>query len=92
VRRRCSTVPPDPPSGPLVACRHDNNGKDPGERASCGVMLESNFLGGAQDYRTRPLVYGRSVTDACLAWEQTLLVLAQLADAVRSRRKRQFQN
>jgi 3-deoxy-7-phosphoheptulonate synthase len=49
-------------------------------------------LGGAQDYRTRPLVYGRSVTDACLAWEQTLPVLAQLATAVRARRKRQFQN
>jgi 3-deoxy-7-phosphoheptulonate synthase len=92
----------------LVDCSHGNSGKDAGrqpavaaalatqiaagERAICGVMLESNLLGGAQDYRTRPLVYGRSVTDACLAWEQTLPVLAQLADAVRSRRKRQFQN
>jgi 3-deoxy-7-phosphoheptulonate synthase len=92
----------------LVDCSHGNSGKDAGrqpaiaadlaaqiaagERAICGVMLESNLLGGAQDYRTRPLVYGRSVTDACLAWEQTLPVLAQLATAVRARRKRQFQN
>jgi 3-deoxy-7-phosphoheptulonate synthase len=92
----------------LVDCSHGNSGKNAGcqpaiaadlaaqiaagERAICGVMLESNLLGGAQDYRTRPLVYGRSVTDACLAWEQTLPVLAQLATAVRARRKRQFQN
>jgi len=51
------------------------------------VMLESNLLGGAQDSRAQPLVYGRSVTDACLSWEQTLPVLAQLAEAVRARRK-----
>jgi 3-deoxy-7-phosphoheptulonate synthase len=92
----------------LVDCSHGNTGKEAGrqpavaadlaaqiaagERAICGVMLESNLLDGAQNYRTRPLVYGRSVTDACLAWEQTLPVLADLAAAVRTRRKRQFQN
>jgi 3-deoxy-7-phosphoheptulonate synthase len=92
------------PSFLLVDCSHGNSGKDAGrqpavaadlaaqiaagERAICGVMLESNLLDGAQDYRTRPLVYGRSVTDACLSWEQTLPVLAALAAAVRSRRKR----
>ena len=51
-------------------------------------MLESYLLDGAQGYRTRPLVYGRSVTDPCLAWEKTLPVLGQLAAAVRSRRSR----
>jgi len=92
----------------LVDCSHGNSGKDAGrqpavaadlaaqiaagERAICGVMLESNLRDGAQDYRTRPLVYGRSVTDPCLAWEQTLPVLARLAAAARTRRKRQFQN
>ena len=87
----------------MVDCSHANSGKDAsrqpvvaadlaaqlaaGERAIAAVMLESNLLGGAQDYRAQPLVYGRSVTDACLSWEQTLPVLAQLADAVRARRK-----
>jgi 3-deoxy-7-phosphoheptulonate synthase len=51
-------------------------------------MLESNLLGGTQDFRARPLVYGRSITDACLAWEQTLPVLDELAAAVRTRRER----
>jgi 3-deoxy-D-arabino-heptulosonate 7-phosphate (DAHP) synthase len=56
--------------------------------AICGVMLESNLLDGAQSHRTTPLVYGRSVTDPCLAWKKTLPVLAQLASAVRARRSR----
>ena len=49
-------------------------------------MLESNLLGGVQDYRATPLIYGRSITDACLSWEQTLPVLGALAAAVRARR------
>ena len=88
----------------VVDCSHANSGKDAerqpdvaadlaarvaaGERAICGVMLESNLLGGAQDYHARPLVYGRSITDPCLAWEKTVPVLAQLAEAVRTRRTR----
>jgi 3-deoxy-7-phosphoheptulonate synthase len=56
-----------------------------GQHAICGVMMESYLLDGAQSYRTRPLAYGRSVTDPCLAWEKTLPVLGQLAAAVRAR-------
>jgi 3-deoxy-7-phosphoheptulonate synthase len=90
------------PARLMVDCSHANSGKDAerqpavaaevaaqiagGQRAICGVMLESNLLGGAQDYRTRPLTYGRSVTDSCLEWEKTVPVLAQLAGAVRARR------
>ncbi len=87
----------------MIDCSHANSGKDPakqisvaadlaaqiagGERAVTAAMLESNLVGGTQDYQARPLVPGRSITDACLAWEQTLPVLATLADAVRARRK-----
>jgi 3-deoxy-7-phosphoheptulonate synthase len=90
------------PVGLMVDCSHANSGKDPerqpavaadlaaqiagGERAIAGVMLESNLVGGAQDYRAKPLVYGRSVTDGCLGWEETVPVLATLAAAVRNRR------
>lgn len=86
----------------MVDCSHANSAKDPmrqplvaadlaaqiagGERAIAAVMLESNLLGGAQDYQTRPLVPGRSITDACLGWEQTLPVLATLAEAVKQRK------
>jgi hypothetical protein len=42
----------------------------------------------ALDYRTRPLTYGRSVTDPCLAWEKTTPVLARLAASIQKRRLR----
>ena len=57
-----------------------------GERAIAAVMIESNLLEGSQDYQARPLVRGRSITDACLSWEQTLPVLATMAEAVKRRR------
>ena len=58
--------------------------------AVAGVMLESNLVGGAQKLdvaagRTR-LVYGQSVTDACMDWDATTAALAQLAEGVRRRR------
>ena len=86
----------------MVDCSHANSGKDPerqpmvvaelaaqiaaGEQALAAVMLESNLVGGVQDYQSEPLIYGRSVTDGCLAWEQTLPTFATLAEAVRARR------
>jgi len=52
-----------------------------------GVMIESHLVGGRQDrVAGRPLVYGQSITDACLAWSDTLPVLRELAEAVRARR------
>jgi 3-deoxy-7-phosphoheptulonate synthase len=45
-------------------------------------------VGGAQDYQMKPLMHGRSITDPCLAWEQTLPMLAHLADAVKQRRQK----
>jgi 3-deoxy-7-phosphoheptulonate synthase len=53
----------------------------------CGVMLESHLVEGRQDLEPdKPLVYGQSVTDACMSWEMTVPVLDELAEAVRSRR------
>ncbi|HVU53328.1 MAG TPA: 3-deoxy-7-phosphoheptulonate synthase [Polyangia bacterium] len=52
-----------------------------------GVMIESHLVGGRQDcVPGTPLVYGQSITDACLAWSDTLPALRELAEAVRARR------
>lgn len=61
-----------------------------GSRSIVGVMLESNLVAGRQDY-TDPekSLYGQSITDACISFEQTLPVLDQLAEAVRQRRSHQ---
>jgi 3-deoxy-7-phosphoheptulonate synthase len=58
-----------------------------GEQRIIGMMLESNLLGGRQDLIAgAPLVYGRSITDACLDWDTTVTVLERLARAVDGRR------
>ena len=42
---------------------------------------------GRQDFDPRgPMVFGRSITDACLGWESTLPIFERLAAAVRARR------
>jgi 3-deoxy-7-phosphoheptulonate synthase len=58
-----------------------------------GVMLESFLVGGAQSLDVEKhaagesdLVYGQSVTDACMEWDITVAVLEQLAASVRKRR------
>lgn len=58
-----------------------------GEERIMGVMVESHLVEGRQDLRPEtPLVYGQSITDACIGWEDSLTVLEQLAAAVRARR------
>ena len=59
-----------------------------GDKRIIGVMIESHLVGGRQDVMPgKPLTYGQSITDACLAWERTEPVLERLADSVRARRK-----
>ncbi len=51
-----------------------------------GVMIESHLVKGNQSINAgSPLVYGQSITDACIDWEQTTDVLDSLAVAVRQR-------
>ncbi|KOR29847.1 phospho-2-dehydro-3-deoxyheptonate aldolase, partial [Achromatium sp. WMS2] len=52
-----------------------------------GVMIESNLVGGRQDW-SPDLTYGQSITDACLGWDDTKPVLEKLATAVEQRRLR----
>jgi len=54
-------------------------------------MIESHLQAGAQKVDMKavdrpPLVYGQSITDACIGWEESLGVLATLAAAVAARR------
>lgn len=53
-----------------------------------GVMIESNLVEGRQDLceDLSKLVYGQSVTDACVSFEDTEAMLAELNEAVLARR------
>ena len=58
-----------------------------GDRRIMGVMLESNLVAGKQSLTSiDELVRGQSITDACIGWEETELILEDLDQAVRARR------
>ncbi|MCC7485421.1 MAG: 3-deoxy-7-phosphoheptulonate synthase [Burkholderiales bacterium] len=58
-----------------------------GDERLFGVMAESHLKAGRQDHLPgRELVYGMSITDGCLGWEDSRRVLDLLAEAVRERR------
>jgi 3-deoxy-7-phosphoheptulonate synthase len=93
------------PERMMIDLSHDNSGKDPerqpavaaviadqvaaGQRAICGVMLESFLVAGRQDLDgPDELTYGQSITDGCIGWDTTVEVLDTLATAVRARRDR----
>ncbi|WP_444996844.1 3-deoxy-7-phosphoheptulonate synthase [Aliikangiella sp. IMCC44359] len=56
-----------------------------GRESLLGAMLESHLLSGSQPLGDgKNLTYGQSITDPCLGWQETLLALERLADAVSS--------
>ncbi|HSN40806.1 MAG TPA: 3-deoxy-7-phosphoheptulonate synthase AroG [Burkholderiales bacterium] len=58
-----------------------------GEDRIFGVMVESHLKPGRQDLIPgKELLYGQSITDGCLGWEDSRALLDHLAEAVRKRR------
>ena len=84
------------PGNVMIDCSHANSGKDhvrqavvadeiaariaAGEQGISGLMLESFLVAGAQPVSGH-LVYGQSVTDACMDFTTTAGVLGRLHDA-----------
>ncbi|WP_395139721.1 3-deoxy-7-phosphoheptulonate synthase [Schlegelella aquatica] len=63
-----------------------------GSKRIFGVMIESHLQAGNQKFTPgkddpAKLEYGKSITDACLGWDDSLQALQALADAVKRRRK-----
>jgi 3-deoxy-7-phosphoheptulonate synthase len=64
-----------------------------GSRSVFGVMVESHLNAGAQKFTpgkddANALDYGKSITDACLGWDDSLETLDILSAAVKTRRAR----
>ncbi|MFW5432103.1 MAG: 3-deoxy-7-phosphoheptulonate synthase [Methylophilaceae bacterium] len=58
-----------------------------GDKRIAGVMVESHLNAGKQTHTPGcVLEYGKSITDACLGWNETATLLEGLAEAVRQRR------
>ena len=61
-----------------------------GQRGVIGVMIESFLVEGRQELGDAArLTYGQSITDACIGWDETALLLRELASAARDRRATQ---
>jgi 3-deoxy-7-phosphoheptulonate synthase len=63
-----------------------------GSKHIFGVMIESHLHSGAQKFTPgkddpKALEYGKSITDACINWDDSVQVLERLAEAVRKRRR-----
>ncbi|KEI35706.1 3-deoxy-7-phosphoheptulonate synthase [Allofrancisella frigidaquae] len=85
----------------MIDCSHGNSQKDHSKQKTVltdickqiaqsndvfGVMIESNLVAGNQDINKKPLEYGKSVTDACVSFDETIEMLEMLSKAVQQRR------
>ena len=86
----------------VVDCSHANSLKDHkkqmvvvadlanqlknGEKRIKGLMIESNLVEGNQNINDYKLIYGKSVTDACIGWEDTEKALYTLSEAIEKRK------
>src|SRR5450755_2247948 len=60
-----------------------------GDQRIIGVMLESNLVAGSQSLVLgKSLTHGQSITDACMGWDETVELLRELSDGVRTGRPR----
>lgn len=67
-------------------CRDLCNQVAAGDKRIMGMMIESNLHEGNQKLDAQPLKPGVSITDACIGWEDTETLLADLAQSVEQRR------
>ncbi|MCS7100192.1 MAG: 3-deoxy-7-phosphoheptulonate synthase, partial [Burkholderiaceae bacterium] len=73
----------------IPVCENLAQQLEAGEARIIGVMIESHLVAGRQDLVPgKPLVYGQSITDACLGWDDSVQVLERLAAGMRARRLR----
>lgn len=71
----------------IDVCKNIADQISAGEDRITGVMIESNLVEGNQKADDLGnLVYGKSITDACLNWQDTVDCLHRLAEAVDKRK------
>ncbi|MBO4790112.1 MAG: 3-deoxy-7-phosphoheptulonate synthase [Oxalobacter sp.] len=76
----------------IPVCENIGENIASGNKHIIGVMVESNLVAGRQDLGDgKNLTYGQSVTDACLGWQDSSVLLGKLAEAVRRRRDAKVQ-
>jgi 3-deoxy-7-phosphoheptulonate synthase len=75
------------PEKQIRICRDVSGQIARGDRRLIGVMIESHLVAGNQNPSTcDDLIFGQSITDACVGWDDTEPMLHELAEAVAKRR------
>jgi len=75
------------PSKQIQICQDVAGQIGRGDGRIIGTMIESHLVAGRQDPTSATdLVYGQSITDACIGWDDTVPMLHELAAAAASRR------
>ena len=75
------------PDRQVIVCQDVAGQIANGEASIKGIMLESHLVAGNQKVvEGEPLTYGQSITDACMNWDDTDMLIETLADAVVNRR------
>lgn len=88
----------------MIDCSHGNSSKSDSRQIAVveqvasyiragttyimGVMIESHLNAGHQSIDHKPLVYGQSITDACMSFDETKRLLGRLAEANAKRREK----
>ena len=73
----------------LIVNKDISNQITSGEDRIFGVMIESHLEEGNQKIGPlNKIKYGQSVTDACVGWEDTEIMINQLSKAIETRRKK----
>ena len=71
----------------LEVCRDIIHQINTGQDNIFGLMIESHLVEGRQDYQPNgEMTYGQSITDACIGWEDSEVLLRELAQAVKTKR------
>lgn len=71
----------------IKVCADIASQMEKGDSRIVGVMIESHLVAGRQDLQPgKELTYGKSITDGCVGWEDSVAMLDNLAAAVRTRR------
>lgn len=91
----------------MIDCSHGNSRKDHKKQSLVvddickqyndsgknilGVMIESNLREGNQSIFVTPLEYGKSITDACVGWKETVQMIDKLAYIVKKRKANKYE-
>jgi 3-deoxy-7-phosphoheptulonate synthase len=74
----------------IDVCRDIEHQLKTGQDNIFGLMIESHLVEGRQNIEAdKPLTYGQSITDACIGWQDSEVLLRELAAAVREKRSPQ---